>query len=501
MPPRISLPFACRRRQRESTFRFWARNVILIQGVAAAVFFTVRTSASEFLIFQKQERKVLPKVIINQREYLPVIDFLYILDLPYSESVSAGYFQMTLGRNQIRLNKDSPQAVVNGTAVALSAPVVIDRNQWLVPPDFIERALNRILAEKIAVSVSGDRFSVGGTNFRRLSIKPVAAEQTTRIAVQLSAPTDAEIRQEESRIILSFGSALVETGNEEIGYEDERVRSIRFQQTATLNQLVIEMADKNLVPRLSQLASQNVYLVEVSRPDSTSEASGETGALTAVIRDPHRWQHITVDAGHGGEDRGAVIDGNLAEKDVALAIARRVRWALQSKLGVQVVLTRTEDQFLTLEDRVVAANQARSNLFVSIHIGNAAPAQSSRSYAYVFRAANPALVADSRPIDVRGLFVPWEQAQLNSLTSSQRLAECVQTELNRALNNGDASIGYREAPLKLLSSLAMPAILLEVGNASHRDFRERANDPQFQNLVAATVVAGVQKFRAIHERP
>jgi N-acetylmuramoyl-L-alanine amidase len=462
----------------------------------------LRSRADEFLIFQAQGRRSLPKIIIDQTAYLPIVDFLQILDLPYSESVSVGYVQISVGRDQIRLNKDKSQAFLNGAPIGMSAPVVVADNRWLVPPEFVERVLNRVLPEKIGIAASGDRFYLGGVSPHRITVKAVASEQGTRVALQFSKPTQAEIRQQESKMLFSFGNAAMDPGKEGYGYQDERVRSIRFETTGASDQLVIELANERLRPRVSYLASQNIYLVEVNRPEDVSgEAEPLDGvAAPRIAADPRHWRHITVDAGHGGEDRGIVIKENLFEKNLALDIARRVRWALQTKLGVEAVLSRNQDATLSLEERVLAANRAQSNLFISIHIGNANQAQESRSYAYVAKPSGDVAPGDIGAAHPRSLFVPWEEVQLSSLTWSQRLAESLQAEMNRTLNSGNSALGYRTAPLRLLASLAMPAVLLEIGNAHQREFREKVGDAQYQNLVTATIVRGVEKFRSIHER-
>jgi N-acetylmuramoyl-L-alanine amidase len=486
-----------------STAHFFpTKSFLLIICALAALPPEPSSRADEFLIFQKQGRRSLPKVIVDQTSYLPIIDFLNIVDLPYSESVSAGYVQISVGRDQVRLDKDKSQAFLNGTPITMSAPVVVAGKQWLVPPEFVERVLNRVLPEKIGVAASGDRFFLGGVAAHRITVKPIASEQGTRIALQLSSPIQAEIRQQGSKISFSFGGVAIDPGKEGYAYKDERVRSIRFETTEASDQLVIELADGTLRPRVSHLASQNVYLVEVNRPESLpADAAMLDGiAVPRIAADPRRWRHITIDAGHGGEDRGIALKENVFEKNVALDIARRVRWALQTRLGVEVVLSRSQDESVSLENRVLAANKAQSNLFISIHIGNASQAQESRSYAYVAKPAGDVAPPDVGVTHPHSLFVPWEEVQLASLTWSQRLAESLQAEMNRTLNGGNSRLAYRTAPLRLLSSLAMPAVLLEIGNARQREFREKVNDAQFQNLVTATVVTSVEKFRSIHER-
>ena len=72
--------------------------------------------------------------------------------------------------------------------------------------------------------------------------------------------------------------------------------------------------------------------------------------------------------------------------------------------------------------------------------------------------------------------------------------------MNRALNGGQP-LAFRRSPIKLLSALAMPAVLVEIGNARVPDFQAKVESEQFQNLVASTLAAAVEKFRPLHERP
>jgi N-acetylmuramoyl-L-alanine amidase len=456
----------------------------------------VLADSGQFLVFHKQQRKAISKVSIGPQIYLPVIDLLVFLELPYSESVSAGFLQITSGRNRLRLAKDDSQVVVNDRKIALSAPVTVVKNQWVVPLDFLTKALDRTLDEKIAISASGNAAVVGESDFTRFNVKVADKNKTLRL--QASRPVSAEVRQLGSRVFFAFGNNPVDfTGSDGV-QTAEWIRSIALEQSESANQLVIELASNVRPGKISHLSSQNAYTVEAVLQEGT-EARPEAPELGRPVPEPWRWRHITVDAGHGGSDRGVVIKENTFEKDIALAIARKLRWALEKRLGVTVVLSRAEDQALSLDDRIAAANLARSNLFISIHTGNLGNSTVTDSFAYTMKwLSEENLAAEAG--SARSLFVPWWQAQRKSLAWSERLAECVQVEMNRALNGGQ-TLAFRRVPIKLLSALAMPAVLVEIGNARVPDFQAKVESESFQNLVAATVAAAVEKFRPLHERP
>jgi N-acetylmuramoyl-L-alanine amidase len=465
---------------------------------------------ADFIIYQKQAKKVLPKVSIENQIYLPLIEFLQMLDLPYSESVSAGSVNISVGKSTIKLAKDRAVVQVNEATVGLLAPVVVAANRWLVSPDFVNKALNRVLPEKIVIGSSGSRFLIGPGSFNRFEVKAVAGPQRSTIVIQMTAPIEVEVRREESKVTLAFGNTPIDSSKEDYQYKDELVNSITFEDSPTATQLVVQFADKALQSKVTRLSSQNVYLLEVTRQASATTSEPEDiipqPGVVRITQNRRKWHHITIDAGHGGTDRGALIKQNLFEKDVTLAIAKKLRWVLQSTVGVDIALTRVTDQALSLEERAQAANSAPSDLFLSIHVGNWSQPNESNSYVYVSKVApledsTPEKKEDESEKLASIRFVPWERAQLKFLDLSSSLAEILQGEMNHTLNGGNYSLTFRHAPLKLLSSLAMPAVLLEIGNASQPQFKDRINDPQFQNSVTMTIVTALEKFRSLHERP
>jgi N-acetylmuramoyl-L-alanine amidase len=97
--------------------------------------------------------------------------------------------------------------------------------------------------------------------------------------------------------------------------------------------------------------------------------------------------------------------------------------------------------------------------------------------------------------------LPWDQAQLKSLERSAQLAEILQAELNHQLNGGDASVVYRHAPLRVLSALAMPAVLVELGNARFPEFKQIVNLSAYQESVVLAIWAALDKYRNQVEKP
>lgn len=461
------------------------------------------TASSNYIFYLQQGRRVLPRVSVHFQSYLPLIDLLELMDLPYSESASAGFVRVTVGNHVLRLTRERNVVLVDDTSVVLPIPVVHFDNRWLVPPEFLTRVLNRVLTEKITIAGSGTRFCLGNMRFNRITARGVGSDRGSRVVIHMTSPVEAEIRKEQDKMFFSFGIAPVDPAREDFQYRDPLINGVVFEDGAGAGQLVVHLADKGLQTRVAYIPDQAVYLLEVS-PPGQAKASDDDRPLSSELTPPpliagKRGRHITIDPGHGGKDRGALIKGNLYEKEISLSIARRLRWALQTQLGATVLLTRNEDQAVSLEERAAVANMARSDLLVSVHVGSWSHALESKSYVYVTKMVKPDRVPDGKEeVEVldsaRVGFVPWDRAQWASLNRSTQLAGLMQVELNRTVNGGDWNLTYRRAPLKVLSSLAMPAVLVEIGNAREPGFQEKISDSQFQNAITSSLFAAIEKY-------
>lgn len=224
-----------------------------------------------------------------------------------------------------------------------------------------------------------------------------------------------------------------------------------------------------------------------------------------------RWDTIVVDAGHGGEDKGAEGVSGVLEKDIVLAFAKVTSRALR-EAGYTVVETRTEDSTLTLDRRTELTNASGAGLFISMH-ANSAPSKSAEGVEiYSMDLASDAaagrlaarenlahsMLAEIVDRDVGDVLVA-DLAMGARATSSRRLAETLQAEVVRTLNDfyGRKTVrdrGARTAPFWVLVDTEIPAVLVEVGYLTHAKEEQRVRTRGYQELLAQAVVSGVQDF-------
>ncbi|HEY6003268.1 MAG TPA: N-acetylmuramoyl-L-alanine amidase, partial [Anaeromyxobacter sp.] len=215
-------------------------------------------------------------------------------------------------------------------------------------------------------------------------------------------------------------------------------------------------------------------------------------------------RRIVVDAGHGGHDPGATGPRRVREKDVTLAMARKLAKRLRAA-GFEVVLTRNDDRYLALEERTAIANTARADLFVSIH-ANAHPRRNRSGVETYFLNVADDRYAARLAARENGLDLGGEREAVRILTdldakasagASEGLARLVQREIASGVRArvGDVrDLGVKGALFYVLLGARMPAVLVETAFISNRDEERRLASPRYQEEVAASIARAVSTF-------
>jgi N-acetylmuramoyl-L-alanine amidase len=238
-------------------------------------------------------------------------------------------------------------------------------------------------------------------------------------------------------------------------------------------------------------------------PALAAPAGGEEeGSLRPVRR-------VVVDAGHGGYDPGAIGPSGVREKDVTLAISQRLATRLR-QAGFEVVMTRTDDRYVALEERTAIANARRGDLLISIH-ANAHPRRSlSGVESWVLNVADDRYATrlaarengvdpddESSQSDARRILTDLNAR--SSTESSHRLAQAVQREITGSVREkvGEVQdLGVKSALFYVLVGARMPAVLVETAFISNRREEQRLASAKYQEEVAAAVARAVTRFAA-----
>lgn len=220
---------------------------------------------------------------------------------------------------------------------------------------------------------------------------------------------------------------------------------------------------------------------------------------------------IAVDAGHGGEDPGAHGRGGTREKNVTLAIARRLKAQIDDTPGMRALLIRDGDYFIPLGGRVVKARQAQADLFVSIHADAfvKSNARGSSVFALSERGATSTTarwlakkeneadliggvnIAEKDPYLARTLL---DLSQTATISDSMKLAKHVLGELG-SINTLHRGI-VEQAGFAVLKSPDIPSILIETAFISNPAEESRLNDSNYQDKMALAILGGIKRYFA-----
>lgn len=204
---------------------------------------------------------------------------------------------------------------------------------------------------------------------------------------------------------------------------------------------------------------------------------------------------VVIDPGHGGKDRGVIGPGGLAESRLTLALARRLKVALEIDLGAKVFLTREEDQNPGLAERTALANHLKADLFLSLHAGGAASGTQSGFDVlfqdYSLQAGLDNLVSSAGPeTDTPPL---WSLAQAPYTGPSQRLARELTQALSEVLRIKRRGPGGM--PLAVLAGAAQPAVLIELGCLTNPEEERRLKSQAYRDALTRAIVRGVKSWQ------
>jgi len=217
-------------------------------------------------------------------------------------------------------------------------------------------------------------------------------------------------------------------------------------------------------------------------------------------------KRIVIDPGHGGKDYGApgYLKG-VHEKDVVLQIAKRLARKVESDLNCDVVLTRTTDRYLTLEERTAIANTQNADLFVSIHTNAIRDKRAYGIETFFLNLAtdDDAIMVAARENATSAKNISDLESILNDLmqnakiSESSRLAAMVQREMCDHLKKSYSHIrnkGVKQAPFYVLLGAQMPALLVETSFISNPRECKRLTNAKYQEKLCDGIVRGIRKY-------
>ena len=466
------------------------------------------------MLISREGRRPVPTTVLSGQELIALDDVASLFQVAVREDTLAGGITVTYKGRTIVVSADQPMASVNGRVVTLPSPAARAGRRWLVPVEFLSRALAPIYDMRIDLRRTSRLLIVGDLRVPRVVGRVDIPGPPTRATLEIAPATAVTLTVDATRIIVRVDAdALDLTLPSGGGGLIEQIRPGDQPNTVT-----VLLNGRAGLARAAGMDADNVTRVTIEVPPLNPPA--ETAAPPAPAPSPAEpaapistspraaLQTIVIDPGHGGEDVGVRGAGGVEEKQITLEVARRLRSLIENRLGIRVVLTRDDDRAVSLDERAALANNSKADLFLSLH-ANAALAPGV-SGAEVFHArldresqdalrsadegvALPVLGGGSRKIDV----IRWDLAQARHVDASEMFAGMLEEDLRAHVTMGPRPL--QEGPLRVLMGADMPAALVEIAYLTNPDQAASAKSEAYQTSVTQGIYDAVLRFRAYLE--
>ena len=458
-------------------------NKILVLALAAVALASPATPAGDqqLSVYAPVATYTLPVLERSGHVYVGLLELLEPLGRVSSESAASSW--------KIRYNAiDGEFAVgkrrcrIHGRDFDLTAPFQVENARGLVPVASLTTLLPRFLGAPVNFHESSRRLFVGD-----VAIQPSFQLETgppPRLLLNFSAPVNPTISTEPGRVRMVFKhDAVVSPGSQSISFDNKVITQANYSESNGVAELDVDAT----TPLLASFSNNGRTITLAAAPTNTPNAPS-TPASAGTANPPTAAPAFgnapasagrplaVVDPAHGGEERGAALTDNLAEKDVTLGFARLLRHELEGR-GFAVLLLRDADTTLTLDQRAEAANRARAAVYIALH----AVSQGTGARVYT------ALLPVEQPS--QGAFRAWNSAQAPALPVSRSVAAACVAELQKR----QFAVHISAASLRPLNNVLMPAVAVEL--APGNNDVAALTSANYQDQVATAIAEAVASVR------
>jgi len=443
---------------------------------------------NQLTVYSPQTTYSVPVIDVKGQPYIGLVELLEPLGTVDARPEGKKYklkFTAPGGRpDEAQFNEGKDKAKVRGANYKLPASFVLQNGRGFIPLGDASNLLTKLLATEIEYHPAGRRIFVG-TNPQRFTLE-LRQGTPSRLLIGFPSAVNPTIATEPGRVRFTFRrEPVAAAGADNVTYSDPLITGASFSEHDGMAELDVT----GTAPLMANFADGGKTIIVTGAPAPpppvaeqapATEAQGVPPSAPAAQPQPRQPAAprflVLIDPGHGGADIGAAITPDLPEKEVVLALARRVQRELSNR-GIAAGLLRNSDVAISLDQRAVSANAARPALYVALHAANTGRG------VHLFTALMPA--ANALP----EAFLPWDTAQAAFLDLSGAVAGSVAAELEaRKLPSATLL-----APLRPMNNIAAPAIAVEIAPPS--DKVDEIASAAYQEQVAQSIAAGIAAIR------
>jgi len=494
------------------------------------------SSAPPYTVVTRDARRPLAARVLGGQEMFALDDLARLFSLTIREDAAAGGITVTSGSQSVVLSLQQPLASVAGRMISLPAAAVREGRAVYVPVDFVSRALAPIYTQRIDLRKPSRLLLVGDVRLPRIAARVEPLGSLTRVTLDVAPSTPHTVSQDGQRLLVRFDADALDAADLRASTTTDTLLNVHVGDAPQV--VAIDLGPKfasfraadqpgpagstriviDLVAQTEAPAQPGAAQPGAAQPGAQPPGAAQPGVAlpqpTPPLPEPPPvldlppaggLRTIVIDAGHGGDDAGARGVQGVLEKDVTLGVARRLKAALEARLGVRVLLTRDADQTVLSDQRAALANNNKADLFISLHANASVRPNVSGAQVFYLNLAGygdeaqrasqvradslPVLGGGSREIEI----TPWEMAQASHIEQSAAFARDVEAALRARVPMSPRAL--QQAPLRVLVGANMPAILVEVGFLTNAQQEKRLAGEAEQNLIVQALVDGILRYR------
>lgn len=392
--------------------------------------------------------------------------------------------------------------------VGLDAPIRRDRNSWIAPIDFLVKGLGPAIGEPVVIRRASKIILVGNVRLPQVGGKIEKTAGGARVVLTVQPATPHRVTRDGNKLTVRFDAVALEM-TPLTGFISEFASAAKVDGPALVIDLGPSAATFKVDDTPEGATIDLLPPAPVAPPPPPPAPAATNRPPQATPAPPIEMvpgiKTIVIDPGHGGDEEGVKGTSAGLEKDLALQMARRLKAAIESRLGIRVLLTRDSDEALAVDRRAAFANYNKADLFLSLHANSSVRPAARGAQVYSLDVTNyPRLSADAetrrrtvptlgggtRVIDP----VPWELAQLPFAEQSAAFAAIVVQQLGgkHVALHSRATV---TAPLRVLAGANMPAVLIELGFLSNAEDAVFMGGSEGQTAIVEALIAAVTEVR------
>lgn len=469
--------------------------------------------AGTYTIYSAEGRRTIAVRTSGPRDQLVVTlnQLVGFFGLKLAEDRTSGGLLIETRDQRIIAVPGQSFANVAGKVISLDGPIERDGNNWVAPFDFLPKVLGPALGQAFVIRRPSRLILVGDVRVPQITGRVERLASGGRVTIDVDPAAPRRVTREGNRLVIRFDAVALDATPIQ-GNVPDFIVGVRIEGTSVVvgvgpgAALVQASDEKDLSHITIELlpAAPPTPPAPKPVPAPTLPGAPPTGQTPpdpqtpAIDLAPGAMRTVVIDPGHGGTDNGVKGPSGALEKDVALDAARRLKGAIESRLGLRVLLTRDTDRDVPIDERSALANNNKADLFISLH-ANASVRPGLRGVQVLTLDPQdyPALAADLKKFGVPVIgggtrtvaAVPWNLAQVPFAARSAAFGVVLTGHLHeRSVPLHPKATDL--APMRVLASANMPAVLIELGFLTNpEDEAALSNGTLGASVIEAIIVA------------